>query len=512
MEIESSDVVRLIEQFLKENNLLRTLQTLQDESSITLNTVDSVEGFTSDIEHGRWDAVLRTVGQLRLPSSKLLDLYEHIVLELIEMKEIGAARSLLRQTEPMNVLRLHYQDRYLHLESLLSRSHFDEREAYGDAPKEERRREIARALAKEVTVVAPARLLSLLGQAMKWQHAQGLLAADTPFDLFRGSAQSASVADRVPSTRYQNIKFSKKQHTESAAFSPDGQFLAVGAVDGIIEIYNHATGKLRKDLKYQAEGNPMLMETAVLCMAFSRDAEYLVSGAQDGNIKVWKIAAGAVVRRFSGAHSLGVTSVCFTKDGSQVLSASFDTTARIHGIKSGKLLKEFRGHASFVNEAIFATEARVLTCGSDGVVKIWDAKACTCLHSVVLSEGVVAPPGTAGVGVTRLLQHPRMPDQVVVLSKGPWIHIIDSRGQVSRAFSLAKQCPAGFVAGSLSQRGDLLYLAGEDRQLHCLRLETGSVDGHPLQLADFELIGMVCHPFANVLAAWDESGSLGLWK
>lgn len=72
----------------------------------------------------------------------------------------------------------------------------------------------------------------------------------------------------------------------------------------------------------------MLMETAVLSLSCTRDSEYLASGAQDGKIMVWKVSTGTVVRSFGGAHSLGVTSVCFSKDGSQVLSGSFDTTAR----------------------------------------------------------------------------------------------------------------------------------------------------------------------------------------
>ncbi|CAK9038532.1 WD40 repeat-containing protein SMU1 (Smu-1 suppressor of mec-8 and unc-52 protein homolog) [Durusdinium trenchii] len=301
--------------FCKENSLFRTLQCLQEESRVSLNAVDSLDALLSDINKGHWDSVLQAVSYLSLPANILQDLYSQVVLELAELREVDTAHHLLRETAPMNSLKQANPERYLRIEALIKKNHFDANEAYEGLSKEKIRGHLAqnvstcaelRACLGTLFVAAPSRLLALVGQAMKWQQHVGLLPKNARIDVFRGVAKDSEVeAEQCPTMIARRVKFGEKSHPECVTFSPDGQFCVSGSVDGFVEVWDHQTGTLRKDLQYQDEGSFMMHEKAVIAVAFNKDSELLASGSQDGQVKVWRVATGQCVRRYEKAHNEG---------------------------------------------------------------------------------------------------------------------------------------------------------------------------------------------------------------
>jgi WD40 repeat-containing protein SMU1 len=532
--IEPADVVRLIEQYLKENNLFKTLQTLQDETSVSLNTVDSVETFVNDINSGHWDVVLRIVKVLKLPDNKLMDLYEQIAIELIEQRETRAAKWLIQKTEPIAKLKDHKPERYIHLQNLLTRTSFDPMDAYrGGSSKEQRRAAIANELKKEVTVVPPQRLLNLISDALKWQKHEGLLPSSTVIDIFTGRAHMEHAEEETfPNVLHKHcVKPIKNVSGDyegpifvcCADFSPDGHYIVIGYSTGLVEVRNPTTGRLANDLKYQALKSfivtPSKQPALALCFSTS---ELLAIGDGTGDISVWKLSTGELVQIFEKAHIKKVICIVFHRNGKEILSGGQDGLVKLHGRRSNKTIRDFVGHKSYVYSLAYSRDDNyIVSGGADSVVKIWNAKTAQLLHEY-----------KSPAKVHTIVLMPNLKNDIFLIGHAKGLQLIDLEARPRTKFSDDLETgdskkaeksdkeqqdaprPVNFLSACVSPKGNWIYSV-DKQYIYSFSYSTKKVQAKLLaneETSGNDLIGVRHHPFLNLIVTYDIQGNLKLWK
>ena len=302
MEVDSSDAIRLVLQFLKENNLLGSARKLERESGVVLNPIEDPSKLYEDVKNGRWADVLRTARSFTLSKQVSMDLYEHIVLEMIQMKEYDTAGIILSDVEIMDTMKRENPDRYLRLNRTL-RGRYDTVSYVGGASKSKRREEILDSLQSELTVVRSNRLLCLLQISLKWESLRGNVPANCKrFDLLRGAIpMRRKLKETFPRKQIGEIRFGKSE-VNTVMFSPNGCYLATGTCDGFVEIWDHDTCKHRAELEYQSKEDFMMNDDSVLSLAFSLDSELLASGSIDGSVMIWRVRTSRVGCSHSFTH------------------------------------------------------------------------------------------------------------------------------------------------------------------------------------------------------------------
>jgi len=136
-------------------------------------------------------------------------------------------------------------------------------------------------------------------------------------------------------------------------------------------------------------------------IVFSPDTRWLASGANDDTIKIWDTTTGHLLRTLYG-HSSNVNALAVSPDGKLLASGSGDmtskrefptfkqgglvggardTTIRIWDVQSGREIKMLSGHELPVGGVAFSADGRTLTSASGDAVKVWDVASGQELRS-----------------------------------------------------------------------------------------------------------------------------------
>jgi WD40 repeat protein len=150
----------------------------------------------------------------------------------------------------------------------------------------------------------------------------------------------------------------------SAAFSPDGRFLAAGCDDYTIHIWDTASGKQLRQLAAH--------RSQISTVAFSPDGRSLASGSSDNTVIIWDFVSGKELWKLEG-HAASVQSVVFAPDGRSLASGSMDHTIIIWDLVNGKELRRLEGNIDFVLALAFAPDGGSLASSSwDNTIRLWD--------------------------------------------------------------------------------------------------------------------------------------------
>ncbi len=170
-----------------------------------------------------------------------------------------------------------------------------------------------------------------------------------------------------------------------AIFSVNGQYIVTAANEDVARIW-------------RPDGTPVAVLSGhtnrVTAMAFSPDGNLIATGSLDGTARLLSVKDGSLLVVLKG-HGERVTDVAFSEDGQLAVTASHDRTARIWRVNDGAELSVLRGHEGGVTEAAFSPNGRyVVTASSqDRTVKLWDTKSGR--EIVELSSKESAPAATS---------------------------------------------------------------------------------------------------------------------
>ncbi|MEZ6086928.1 MAG: c-type cytochrome domain-containing protein [Pirellulaceae bacterium] len=152
----------------------------------------------------------------------------------------------------------------------------------------------------------------------------------------------------------------------AADISPDEKLVAIGCTSRLVKLYSTEDGSLKAMIDKHTDW--------VTAVAFSPDGKYLATADRIGNIHLWDGKSGGVILPLS-EHTQSVRALSWRSDSGVVASCGEDGNVVWWDVKDGwPLANKPNAHSGGVLDCRFRNAGDLVTCGRDGVIKIWSAE------------------------------------------------------------------------------------------------------------------------------------------
>ncbi len=167
-------------------------------------------------------------------------------------------------------------------------------------------------------------------------------------------------------------EFKSAMAVRTAAFSPDGAWLAGGGEEGLLHLWDAATGVLR--------WKKMAHDGTIRGIAWSSDGKRIATGSADGTARAWDAAGGEaiarVLRHSFKADAEMVGSVAFSPDGAS-LAVGGAHILRLWDVATGEVLVEYPPF-DYIRVVAFSPDGKTLAVGTDRrIARLLDASFLT---------------------------------------------------------------------------------------------------------------------------------------
>ncbi|EIT72787.1 WD40 repeat-containing protein [Aspergillus oryzae 100-8] len=189
------------------------------------------------------------------------------------------------------------------------------------------------------------------------------------------------------------------------AFSPKGNMLVSGSYDEAVFLWDVRSATVMRSLP--AHSDPVGGIDVVW------DGTLIASCATDGLIRIWDTATGQCLRTLVHEDNPPVTSVKFSPNGKFVLAWSLDDCVRLWNYVEGRCIKTYQGHVNrkYSLSGGFGTygvrgappHAFAVSGSEDGAVLCWDVVSKKTLQRIEGHTGVVLGVDTCTLGDKRLM-------------------------------------------------------------------------------------------------------------